>query len=416
MKKVLVFWVLTVLVCLCVSASAIAGDEEVWQSIFNNIPSEKEIKNNVWQDGRLYNADVKFRVTTVDGQDGVFRDNDRVTLTVAGRGGSPLSFDGTKKELETWAEANRTALFKAVFGNAPDTAASGMTSTQSLAQSAFMSSAYMSPNAMTAQDAAGAAAGTASSGTVSFVPVSNKDIVISGQHDRMKIGSDKATGSSGIMAYEWRFGESRSSSVGITVPYRQLDVEDNLDTEYKHAAFMPFFKKRWYRANGVTEWMVNGTVGVTYLKSKVFTDGGGYLEYGGGTGLRYSHALSPHVIVNAGLMYQALKKEIPNDLVPEEVRWISNALNDLPWEHNLIPSVGGIANFMDGRVTLRGEVFRVHQLQDDVADGYEYQTVVFGMVTVRPLSWFSFSLGYKESFELRDITDQSYILDFKITW
>ncbi|MCW7754634.1 hypothetical protein OOT00_11625 [Desulfobotulus sp. H1] len=390
----------------------LAGDEEVWQSIFNNIPSEKEIIKNELQTGRLYNATVVFTVEGVQGDNGVLRESDTIDLTLEGRGVAPMSFRGTKEDLVIWAETNRTALFKAVFGNAPDVAASGMTSTQSLAQSAFMSSVYMAPNTRTGMGAVA----TDSGGAVSFIPVSNKDIVISGQHDRMKIGDDKATGSSGIMAYEWRFGDSMRHSAGISIPYRQLDVDDSLDTEYKHAAMMPFFKKRWYRSNGVLEWMVNGTLGVTYLKSKVFTDGGGYLEYGGGTGIRYSHALTANAIVNAGIMYQGLKKEIPSDLVPDEVRWISDALNDLPWEHNVIPSVGTIVNLMDGRLTLKGEVFRVHQVQNEVVDGYEYQTVVFGMATVRPWSWFSCSLGYKESFELKDITDRSYIIDFTITW
>ncbi|TWI76812.1 hypothetical protein LZ24_00434 [Desulfobotulus alkaliphilus] len=232
----------------------------------------------------------------------------------------------------------------------------------------------------------------------------------------MEIGSDSAKGNSGIIAYEWRFGDSLAHSGGITIPYRQLEIDDNMNTEYRHAAFMPFFKKRWYQSSGVVEWMVNATLGVTYLKSNVFTDGGGYFEYGWGTGVRYSHALTPNAIVNAGLMYQGLQKEIPSDFVPDEARWVSDALNDLPWEHNIIPSVGGIMNLMDGRLTLKGEIFRVHQVQDDVMEGYENQTVVFGMGTWQLSSWFSFSLGYKESFELKDITDRSYLIDFKITW
>lgn len=401
---------------------AAAGDDEVWQSIFQNIPKDSRIVEETAQEGKLYGANATFTIRDGNGKLGDFGDNDLIFLDIQGNGVS-LSFGSasdrkTKQELVDWAEANKTQLFRAIFGDSPERSASGMTTTQSLAQSAFISSVYMAPNALpgTTGTAGPGTTGVSEAETFSFVPVSNKDIVISGQHDSMKIGADKATGSSGIMAYEWRFGASRTHSAGISIPYRQLDLEDNLDTEYKHAAFMPFFKKRWYQPNGVVEWMVNGTLGVTYLKSKVFTDGGGYMEYGGGTGIRYSHALSSNAIVNAGLMYQALKKEIPNDLVPEEVRWISNALNALPWEHSIIPSVGGIMNFMDGFLTLRGEVFRVHQVQDDVPSGYENQTVVFGMATIRPLSWFSFSLGYKESFELEDVTDQSYVVDFTLTW
>lgn len=538
---------LSAFLILVFPGKTLASDEEVWQAIFNSLPAEKEIKNGMQQQGKLYNAHLVYTVRTRDGRNGIFRQNDNVDLKIQSDVLPDLTFAGTKRELVAWSKANKSSLFKAIFGNAPDVSTSGSSSTQTMTQAAFMSPAYAAPTsvtrtasaaptsspAMTAAPApaaspsapaaspsspapvadagtastasadassgsasssdlavssapsdsapaetsggetsstvsssaessdGGAATDTASTDTdsadtgstdagsgdqgagegdvadsgasdsdsesesgsgesskehMSFVPISNRDIVVSGQRDSITIGSDTGTGSSGMMAYEWRFGDSRSFSTGFTIPYRQMEMEDNLDTEYKNAAFMPFFKKRWYRMNGVVEWMANATFAVTHMKSKIFTDDTGYVEYGGGTGLRYSHALSPDVIVNAGLLFQGLKKEIPEDFVTDEVRWIAEALNNLPWEYSLIPSVGAVMSFMDGRLTLKGEVFRVHQLQAEVAPGYENQTVVFGMATVAPLSWFSFSVGYKETFELRDVKSQAYIVDFKITW
>lgn len=438
---------LAALLVFVFTGAALASDEEIWQSIFNSLPAEKEIIHGREQRGKLYNANLIYTVRTRDGRDGVFRRNDNVDLRIESDVLPDLTFAGTKKELIDWSKANKASLFKAIFGNAPEVTSSGSSSTQAMAQAAFMSPVYTAPTSVTRTTSSAPASSTSSqtghgdsgagegefasaSGAsdsegstegsseerVSFVPISNKDIVVSGQRDSIAIGSDKGSGSSGIMAYEWRFGESRAYSAGITIPYRQLEMKDNLDTKYKNAALMPFVKKRWYRMNGVVEWMANATFGITYLDSKIFSDGSGYVEFGGGTGVRYSHALSPTAIVNAGVLFQSLKKEIPGDFVSDEVRWIADALNNLPWEYSLIPSVGGVMNLLNDKITLKAEIFRVHQLQSDVAPGYENQTVVFGMATVKPLNWLSLSLGYKETFELKNVTSKSYILDFKISW
>lgn len=400
------------------------AEEEGWESIFLNLSDGKEIQDGVKQFEQLYSAGVQFTITDGDGDKTNFDDEDMVEVRIKGNG-EDLRFSGTKEGLVDWADHNRKALFQAVFGNSPDMSVSGRTNTMHLAQVAFITPIFMAPNVShpggarapsgdSVADAAGAA--EAADGTISFVPVSNKDIVISGQHDFMEIGDDEATGDSGIISYEWRFGESRANSGGISVPYRQMELDDTINTEYKHAALMPFFKHRWYRPNGMLEWSVNLTASLTYLKSDAFDDGGGYMEYGGGTGIRYSHALNANAILYTGLMYQGMEKNIPDDLVDEEVEWISETLNDLPFEHDLIPSVGGMVNLFSGKVTVKGEVFRVHQMQDEVVDGYENQTVVFGMVTWRPKPKYQFSLGYKESFELEDITDRSVIVDWKISW
>ncbi|TWI76816.1 hypothetical protein LZ24_00438 [Desulfobotulus alkaliphilus] len=149
------FWkVLCVLsLTFLITIPASSANDEVWQSIFNNIPSEKEIRQGVWQKGSLYNANVEYMIT--NGVDGKLSDTDTITMTVEGRGITPISFTGNKTQLTEWAKENKNDLFKAVFGNAPDTATSGRTSSQSLAQSAFMSSIYMAPNVSTEPAGAG---------------------------------------------------------------------------------------------------------------------------------------------------------------------------------------------------------------------------------------------------------------------
>jgi len=120
--------------------------------------------------------------------------------------------------------------------------------------------------------------------------------------------------------------------------------------------------------------------------------------------------------INTSLSYQVLKKDIPSSLVPEEIQWVAEAMSDLPAEHTLTPGVGIFYNIVPGRFSFRGDLFRVHQLQDEVVSGFENQTVLFGGLTYIFKNESRVSLGYKRSFEMEDVTDQSVICDFKINW
>ncbi len=102
-----------------------------------------------------------------------------------------------------------------------------------------------------------------------------------------------------------------------------------------------------------------------------------------------------------GLVYELLKKEIPSDLVPEEVRWISNALNDLSVEQDLVPSLGVIWRVVPKKLTFRGELFRIMQLQSGVPSGMRNQTVALGIFNFKPSKSFDLSVGLQEVFRDR---------------
>lgn len=148
----------------------------------------------------------------------------------------------------------------------------------------------------------------------------------------------------------------------------------------------------------------------------IFPDGSGYYEYGGGTGIKYGYRLHPNVDINAGLVFEVLKKQIPDDLVPEEIRWISNAVNDLSVEEDLVPSLGVIWRIVPKKLTFRGELFRVMQLQSGVPSGMRNQTVALGIFTFKPSKSIDLAVGYKRSFEIKDLTDQSVIASFRYAW
>lgn len=390
------------LMCLCcffvmITTPVFAGDE--WEDILKNITVDEEFTSGQEFTGILYGATVTFMVTDYNGDLDDFDNNDRVDMTIDGFGIDTLSFEGTKDELIDWSKDNMTDLFKAIFGNAPDTTVSGMTDSQAMAQQ-LVTSVYGTPE---------------HKGT-KFTSISNKDIVLKGQYDFLEIDDVDAKGASGIIAYEHRFKNLKGHSIGISVPYRQLSLDDNVDSSYNYVAFIPFYKHRWYPRRSLVEWVLQGTFGLTYLESVLFPDGGGFLEYGGGTSLKYAYAVNERISVNAGVALSILKKNIPSDLVPEDIDWVVEALSDLPTEIDVTPSLGVYVAVLPGKLFFRGDLFRTHQIQDDVEAGFENQTVAIGGLTYVFPKGSRISLGYKRSFEMKDITDQSFIIDFKLKW
>jgi hypothetical protein len=399
MKRRLFFTIFfSFIAVLCILGDAGAS---VWEDIFENLSDHRRITPGVQMDSPLYHASLTFTITSNDGVDNNFSGSDTIDMHISGNGES-LSFNGTKAELVAWSKKHSEKLFRIIFGSSPETAVGGSTSSSFNIQQFFM----------------GPFPSLESSAENGFVPVTTKDIAVTGQYDFMKIGKDdtRATGESGLLNYETKFGVDAANSIGIAIPYRNIKLDDSLDSKYMFASFLPYYKHRWYMDKSVVEWLVNLTLNVDYLESSAFPDGSGYYEYGGGTGVKYGYRLHPNVDINVGLVYELLKKEIPSDLVPEEVRWISNALNDLPLEQDLVPSLGVIWRVVPKKLTFRGELFRIMQLQSGVPSGMRNQTVALGIFNFKPSKSIDLSVGYKQSFEIDNLTDQSVIASFKYAW
>lgn len=393
-------WILKVLFCFLFVFSRISFAANEWETIFQNLTVDDQITSGTEYSASLYGANVTFTITDNNGKDDDFRDADTIKLKIDGNGVSLPEIEGyTKDQLVEWSKDNMDELFQAIFGNAPDTTISGMTDSQSITQQLF-SSVYATPE---------------HKGT-KFYSISNKDIVLKGQYDFLEIDDVDAKGTSGIIGYEHRFKNHKRSSIGISVPYRQLSLDDNVDSKYNYISFLPFYKHRWYPTRALVEFVAQATFGLTYLKSSLFPDGGGFLTYGAGTGVKYAYAVNERVSVNTGLALHILKKSIPSDLVPDDISWVAEALSDIPTEINLTPSVGVYVVLVPDKLFFRGDLFRTHQLQDDVASGFENQTVSISGLTYMFPKGSRISLGYKQSFEMKDVTDQSIILDFKIKW
>jgi hypothetical protein len=405
-KRALITLFLAAISIGLVASSALAGG---WEDVWRNLSSGKTITPGVEQTATAYNATAHFTVQSNDGTANNFSSSDKIRGKLEGNGvtlktpGYDTGQYVTKAELVDWATTNNSSLLKVFFGASPETSFGGTTNASYNSQQLFTGVALSS---------------SSSGGKLPFVPVGTKDVVIKGQYDFMEIGPNKikATGSSGMLSYERKFGENAGNSIGIGIPYRQIEVKDELNSEYKYASFLPFYKHRWYSDKSMIEAMVNLTLDAVYMKSSFFPDGGGYLEYGGGAGVKYAYAVSSSVDLSAGLSYQLLQKNIPGGIVPDELKWVENAINSLPMEQDIIPSIGIVYRIVPDKLTFRGDIFRITQLQSGVDSGQRNQTVALGLFTYKVGQLAEITLGYKRSFEVKDLTDQSVIASVKFGW
>jgi hypothetical protein len=366
---------------------------EGWQEIWKNLSDGKTIQSGVLESATFYGAQTQFVIYDGDGISDNFSDADSINVVLRSSDTNDmLTFNGTKTQLVDWAKTNSDVLLKIIFPCSPETSISGVTGGQFTAQQMMV----------------------ASFGTLSTVR--NVDIHVSGQYDYFELGPEKtkATGSSGLFAYSRDFGQG-NQSLGIMIPYRYLKSEDTLNSKMGYFSLVPVYKHRYDVKDSQLEWVIDMSIGAVYLKSGLFPKGGGYIEYGGGTGLSYLTELVENLNSKVGISYQVLKKSIPDSLVTDELKWVSEAMNNLNMEQDLTLSAGLTYDLIPKAWDVSTNVFRIHQLQSDADPDCKYQTV-WSINTGYTYKFFHVQLGYKTSFEMKDYKDNSYICTVRYNW
>jgi hypothetical protein len=387
-------WLVGALLALCVFMPGRASALE-WTTVLDNLQTAPG-KYDVEQVGKLYNAEYNFTVTTVaaGAPPSTYQGADIVSFNVESLiGNKDLAYNGTIDGLTDWAEDNAADLFKIFFGSSPESAISGETGSNLQATAA--ASRYMDAVHI----------------------VGNHDIRARVQYDFFKVGPEqnKAKGSSGIISYSQMMGETGTHAVGFEFIYRTLAVDDGWGTDMLYLMLSPYYEysDTW----GPNRWVVGGGLngGLTKLNSNVFGGQGGYLQYGASIGGGIGRTLTRWLEARAALGYQYLERYIPDSLVSDDFKWLSEALNDMPAEQTLTPAVGFTVWMMPETLSLEGNLFRVHQVGGGVDSGSRYQTVANGFITWTPGTW-RLMAGYKTSWEIENFKDHSIIASAQYLW
>lgn len=244
MKKqniLLFFSVILVVVFVFGIYNANAGG---WEDLWKSLSAGKTITPGVQQSANAYNATATFTVRDGDGFANNFSNSDTIRAWVKGNGvdlktpGYDTNSYITKSQLIEWAKSNKDNLLKAFFGASPEASFGGSTNAQRATQLMFTEISPSPEPAVSKQEKQ----------TLPFYPITTKDIVASGSYDFMRVGDPKvsATGTSGVLSFESKFGETKNQSFGIAVPYRNLDIDDKLNSKAQFLTLMPYFKYKWY--------------------------------------------------------------------------------------------------------------------------------------------------------------------------
>jgi hypothetical protein len=365
-----------------------------WADTFAALSSGKTIQSGVQQDTSIYSARHIFTIYDQDGVVDNFSATDRIEYSVTNAyTGQDLTFNGTREDLTQWAKENASALLAVIFSGSPDMAIAG------------------TPNANIAATVG------ASRVFDSLQTVRNNDIRVSGQYDFFTIGKDNidASGSSGVMAYTSVVGETGKHALGIEIPYRMLDVDDDFGSSLTYLTLNPFYEYSTTSGPSRYSLTVGLNFGGTYVDSAIFDGGGGYFQYGGMIGGAIGRTLTTRLEGRIGLNYQILDRYIPSGQVVDEQKWIADAINDADAEQTLTPAIGMTFWVLPETLSVDANVFRIHALSSDVPDEFKYQTVLNSFVNVRVDNWLV-TLGYKTSFEIEDFSDHSIVAAVRYLW
>jgi hypothetical protein len=391
--------------------------------------------------------------------------------------GQTISFSGTRLELEAWAKQNADELYKIIFlSGGPDKALAGesnatMTAVQGVSRiftsleqlgsrDVLGTAASVGSGAMpgTAGDmgggampgaagdesrrampgftgdasgvdmsgAAGDESGRDMPGTAgelmggdtrgSLEEVKNNDIRVVAQYDFFKVGPDRvrADGYSGLLGYTTVVGETGRHAIGVEIPFRSLEIDDEVDSSLIYLMLCPFYEYSDTYGPGRYMLTAGAGLGMTYFNSELF-DSGAYLQYSMMVGGGYARTITPWLEARVGLAYQYMDGHIPESNISGDFKWIAKALNDQPAEQTITPGLGATAYIMPGFMNVQLNIYRVHQVGSGVEDGQEIQTVTNLFLSITPGSW-RLNVGYKTSFELEEFEDHSFVVSARYLW
>jgi len=431
-----------------------------WEDLLAAIKAEAQkyefIDDGQYHEGKLYNALVVYRV--INGNNNRELDpNEKVYVKVRGINGLVLETpeDGlTEDGLKSWAEQHANSLIEAVFGGDPAQTVSGnapainsivnvatslstTTSSINYVYEIPSSSTKSVETTTTVEISGGSSSSSGSSKSTSSASYqsSEKQKEESSSKNQKKryleyytyssytlLDSEKAkitnngySGNSLAGIFTYSKSLSDRNSLGISINYRMTDLDDPWDSKSKSLYVSPFWRHRFAPQRRISYALtLYASAGLLYLKSKAFPDGAGYFEYGGGVLFEPTVKLDRRAKYNWNFLlgYQYSKKYVPPSLVPDDLKFLADAINDLPAMH--IGSAGTSLSFKPFK-HLKGELgtLYVKVLNDaGLEDGrdkalYSYGKVylIFGKLT--------FALGYKVVSEVKNYDEKAYMASIK---
>lgn len=377
MKKILaiVFFIIT-------SFSAFAGG--TWEDVIK-AANDGTLTEGTWVDGSLYYADFRFNVTNLDGTSGNFAGSDTARIIVTGNGrtldtGTSL----TKDQLTSWAKANAAELYDIVFGSDPSAALSGLPGNTVDVMSE-------SEKIMTID--------------MGYFNGYESEIKLSSEKSYITSNGIKSQATSGILNLQKL---NNNFKRGLMIPYRYVNSDDNTDAKSYSLSLVPFLTYYQDFTDKFTLAYTGSLNGkVQYMESELFPDGGGYFEYGYGAAVSPGYMLTKKILLRGVVGYNYRKKEIPSDMISDDMQWVADALEETS-EQKLLNTGVGLVLIPVEKMSIAFEASKIkHLIEENVPDGKESATYYTAQMSYK-FSALELTVGYKTVQDVDDYSEHAY--------
>jgi hypothetical protein len=224
----------------------------------------------------------------------------------------------------------------------------------------------------------------------------------------------KIDGKAGIFAFTKSL--KNGNQAGLIVSYRSTKSKDRYKSKTITLSFVPLYRIEKRINDKLSMPIVLNAIGnLVYLKSSIFSSGAGYLEYGAGVGVVPKYKINDKFSVTGNLTYQYVKKYIPSSQVPDDAKWIADAINNLKPLQTLAYGVGAQYQ-IKSNLGIGVNILQTKQLEtSEVKDGRDTATYYSTTLSYDYKKW-TFGAGYKLVEDLKDYKEHAYMLSFGYKW
>jgi hypothetical protein len=377
-----------------------------WEDVLKSVSGQNlQLNDNgVVTSGEVYKANFQYQV--VDGNNnGKLDDNERVYVTISdGNEGSIATGTAmTKDELTTWATENKDKFLEYIFGDNPTSGATGTQNSVTETSTAILQSVTNRTKRMrkaTAKDV------TEDGGMF------NSQVMLNSEYASITYKGQDATSTNFMFDY-FDDSETYAGEFGGMFIYKHVEA-DNLNTKVDTLNIAPYYRHYQDVSDDFyIAYVVNLAISLNYMKSDLFTDGAGYVEYGMGFSVVPDYAINDQWSVNGIVGFQALDKYIPTSQLDDEVKFIAEAVNDVPWQKSFNVGIGTQYE-ISNNMMFNANVLNVSMIGSDDGDRDESLYLAASFYYFDE-AW-SYSLGYKTVQNVDNYDEDAYMLTIIYNW
>jgi len=370
-----------------------------WQDFLSAIAENQVLQDDgQLHQGEVYNASITYRV---DGNnDHKLGSDEKVYLKVVGPDGRTIETPQggyTKSQLIDWAKGHSNDLLIAIFGAEP---AQGITGTPSSTDTALTMVNLPNPPHRKRK---------VSLFREKLGKEYNSFIVLNSENSLLVNEGQTGRSTAGVLQ------KDIGDNFGIAIGYRQTKMGDRFNSKSYFLNLSPYFR---YSFDVEEQLRIDSHLWISgsalYTKSKLFPDGAGYLQYGFGGLLKPTYLLYPDAGLywNMGVGFQWSKKYIPKSWVPEEMKFVAEAVNNLPADKMVILSTAIGVSFTSNIKGETGTIYAHHLKIEGVDRGRNSALYHYAKLNATFGRWEA-GIGYKYVTRVTNYRERAYMLSLR---